>query len=355
MIRGLALTAAMAAALALDAINLPVAAAEPASRPIARAEPSDPVAVPTNTEADRRQADELDMLARARAELPRGDTISATPGSTAPGSTAPGTNQSDASNGDADLPDDPAEAIRAQAIEAEVQRRLLEAEREAELDEVSARIRRSAAARAPAADMPTADIPEATAGSATAGVGVGTGAAEQQGEPPGRADAALPSDGRATLLLVMRPGRSGIRALNPTADPIVCSNDVCWVSRGADRDARMVSRRKALGALNTLGERAGACNGSTGCVFRNIELGGSSAVVQPVDLRVIRHDRRAPVEVRIDRTCTIVDGRLACRMQAAAGDYRIWAVPEPTAQAAGARALMSAVGTRLTTVARDEN
>ncbi len=350
MIRGLALTAAMAAALALDAIGLPVAAAEPASRPIARAEPSNRAAVPTKAESDRRQADELDMLDRARAEFSRRDTVSGTPGSA-----TLGTNQGEASNSDGDLRDDPAEAIRAQAIEAEVQRRLLEAEREAELDEVSARIRRSAAARAPAADLLPADIPEATAGSATTGVGVGTGAAEQYGEPPGLADAALPSDGRATLLLVMRPGRSGIRALNPTADPIVCSNDVCWVSRGADRDARMVSRRKALGALNTLGERAGACNGSTGCVFRNIELGGSSAVVQPVDLRVIRHDRRAPVEVRIDRTCTIVDGRLACRMQAAAGDYRIWAVPEPTAQAAGARALMSAVGARLTTVARDEN
>jgi colicin import membrane protein len=172
---------------------------------------------------------------------------------------------------------------------------------------------------------------------------------------PWMADAPAAVDGRATLLLVMRPGRNGIRALNPTADPILCSNDVCWVSRGPDRDARMVPRRKALGPLNTLGERAGACNGSTGCVFRNVELGGASAVVQPIDLRVIRHDRRAPVEVRIDRSCRIDEGRLDCPNKAASADYRIWAVPEATAQAAGARALMSAVGAPLRTAARDRD
>lgn len=335
MIRGIAMTAAFATALALDAIGLPAAAAEPAAAPSFGAGPLGGVADRRKADDEQRH-DEIDMLERARAEQSR--------------HAAPSAEQPAVGHG-ASQPDDTAEAIRSQAIDVEVRRRLQEAEREVELDEVSARIRQSAANRAPAeAAPPQMDISE-TDGPKRDGRLV-TEAPELESQHSTIGGAPVADVGRTTLLLVMRPGRNGIRALNPTADPIVCVNDICWVSRGPDRDARMVPRRKALGPLNTLGERAGACNGSTGCVFRNVELGGVTAVVQPVDLRVIRHDRRAPMEVRIDRTCRVDHGRLDCELKAASGDYLIWAVPETTAQAAGARALMSAVGARLRTAAR---
>jgi hypothetical protein len=344
MIRGIALPVAAAAALILAAIGSPAVATEPrAPHPLGDGPRGD--AVGEASRVDELRQHELDMLERARAE--RSSRAGPAPEVGTAGSTIGPT-------------DDPGEAIRAQAIQAEVQRRLMEAEREAELDEVSARIRRSAQSRAPAQPEPPlvdmteerAPVVNETPRSEMPAASVADVPADQSG-----AEDRFAEDGRATLLLVMRPGRNGIRALHATADPILCSNDVCWVSRGPDRDARMVSRRQALGPLNTLGDRAGACNGSTGCVFRNVELGGASAVVQPVDLRVIRHDKRARTEVRIDRSCRIDAGRtdagrLDCRGQAATADYRIWAVPEATAQAAGARALMSAVGAQMHTAAR---
>lgn len=294
MTRGFALPALLAAALVLGAIGAAVAAGEAAPR--------------GDAAADARR-DELDMLERARAEQ-----------------------ASRAAAKDVD----PAETIRLQAIDAEVRRRLEEADREAELDTLSARIR-------------------ARAASGPAGLEPAPGAAP--GSPDDRDQTAvqateLVASGRATVLLVMRPGRGGIRTLNPTADPILCVADVCWVSRGPDRDARMIARRKALGLINTLGERAGACNDSTGCVFRNVEITGATSLVQPVDLRLLRHDRREPHEIRIDPSCGVEGGRLSCRGEAVGVDYRMWAVPEDVARQAGAPALLSAVGATQRAAAR---
>ena len=114
----------------------------------------------------------------------------------------------------------------------------------------------------------------------------------------------------------------------------------------------MVSRRKALGPLNTLGDRAGACNDSLGCVFRNIELTGASAVIQPVDLRILKHDRRASIEVRIDTTCRIERPALVCSERQSSDDYRISVIPEAIAQEAGGAMLMAAIGRRTATAQR---
>ena len=113
---------------------------------------------------------------------------------------------------------------------------------------------------------------------------------------------------------------------------------------GPDRDARMVPRRKALGPLNTLGNRAGACNDSVHCVFRNVELAAASTIVQPVDLRILKHDRRAALAARIDETCRIEHRTLTCAEWQSGGDYRLWVVPEAIAQAAGGAGLRSALG-----------
>lgn len=263
---------------------------------------------PITPSAPNHQHDELDMLARARAEIEarRGE--------------ADATSQSDEDAGD---------AIRAQAIEAEVSRRMREAERDAELDQLSASIRRSVVGRE-APKAPTVPFEEA----------VVPNPPDNNSPPPATSAVAQ----RATILLVMQPGRTGIRALNPTADPILCMPDVCWISRGPELDARMLPRRQALGAVNTLSGRAGACNDRVGCVFRNIEISDASAVLQPVDLRLLKHDRREALEVRVDSNCRLVAGRLACSTEQGARDYRMWVVPETMAQQVGASVLQTAVG-----------
>lgn len=263
------------------------------------------------------QNDERDMLARARAELER--------------------NRNGATDDAADSIDAFGDAVRDQALQTEVDRRIREAEREAELDQLTAAIRR----RNPAV-VEVGPIPPQADESANASAPESTHSSSVANSPLTR----------ATVLLEMDPGHTGIRALNPTADPILCMPDVCWISRGPDRDARMVPRRKALGPLNTLGDRAGACNDRLGCVFRNIEVTGASAVIQPVDLRILKHDRRAPLEARIDATCRIEHRTLSCTKPQSGGDYRLLLVPEPIAQEAGGSLLLTAIGQRTTAAQR---
>jgi hypothetical protein len=148
---------------------------------------------------------------------------------------------------------------------------------------------------------------------------------------------------RVTVLIVMNPGDRGIRRTNKTADPVLCLGPDCYVSTGPAADAKHVTRWQALGTFNTLGRRAGACNNSLGCVFRNVELGAVKAMLQPIDLRVMHHDRRETREVRADPTCEAIGLRLSCAAGIKASGYRLWVVPESVARKAGAAALDAAV------------
>jgi colicin import membrane protein len=163
-----------------------------------------------------------------------------------------------------------------------------------------------------------------------------------------RVSPAEPIDPRVTVLLVMDPGTKGIRRFNKTADPVLCHDDVCFVSTGPAAPARALKRRKALGAGNTLGRRAGACRHSLTCVFRGVALTGSAPMIQPVDLKVLVHDRREPRTVSGDASCQVVGGRLSCSRTVVAPGYRAWIVPEAVAERAGARALEAALTRGLT-------
>ena len=166
------------------------------------------------------------------------------------------------------------------------------------------------------------------------------------GAPPPSTEAVVrPSapETRVTVLLLMQPGDRGIRRANKTADPVLCLGPDCYVSKGPDNDAKHVNRWQALGTFNTLGGRAGACNHSLGCVFRNVDLGAVRAMLQPIDLKIMHHDRRETREVRADPTCDMVGPRLTCAAGIKASDYRLWIVPESVARKAGAAALEAAV------------
>lgn len=155
--------------------------------------------------------------------------------------------------------------------------------------------------------------------------------------------------GRATVLLVMVAGNRGIRRWNKTADPMLCIEGSCYISTGAGTPAHRVTRSKGFGPGIALGERAGACRSQLVCVFRDVEIGHATTWMQPIDLRVLRHDRREARRVSIDETCRIAHGKLSCRHAVDAGDYRAWIVPEGIAAQAGEQALKAALDARLAT------
>jgi colicin import membrane protein len=149
---------------------------------------------------------------------------------------------------------------------------------------------------------------------------------------------------RVTVLLVLAPGTYGIRRHGPkVADPILCTAVGCYVSQGADSPARFMPGRKALGFGNTWGQRAGACRQRLGCVFRAVEIGRWPAHLQPVDLHILKHDRRRPHEVAGDSACRASGGRLLCGRGIYAESYAMWIVPERLAEAAGPDVLERAV------------
>lgn len=218
-----------------------------------------------------------------------------------------------------------AEQARLDAERMAVQLNALQAERRAELDRLSQKIRRvqesAGEARARlAAKEPAQEEP--------AGLGV---------SPPAS------SETHVAVLLVMRPGDRGIRRFNKTADPILCTDQICYVSRGPDAEARVMARSKAFGMLNTLGERAGACRSRLTCVFRNVDLKAHSARLQPIDLRLVYHDRREGRQVGADPTCRLEQGRMQCDRGVHASNYTLWTVPESVARSAGPAALQAAL------------
>lgn len=155
--------------------------------------------------------------------------------------------------------------------------------------------------------------------------------------------ARVPADSRVTVLLVMEPGKKGIRRFNKSADPVLCEGALCFVSNGAAEPVRVMTMRKALGPGNTFGKRAGACRNKLACVFRGVTLDGAAPTIQPVDLKVMIHDRREPRAVSGDASCRVIAGRLSCGRTVVAAGYRAWIVPERVADEAGPQALDAAV------------
>lgn len=149
---------------------------------------------------------------------------------------------------------------------------------------------------------------------------------------------------RVTILLEMQPRNRTSRRFERTADPILCFGDRCWISQGADRPSELMERRKAFGTVNTLGRRAGACKRKAGCVFRNVDLGEAEAIVQPIDLNFLRHDRRELTTISADRSCRRTPtAELVCGDLFQSDTYRLWVVPEDIARSVSPDALRQVV------------
>lgn len=233
-----------------------------------------------------------------------------------------------------------AEAERVAAREAEQEKIVLEAEREAEALRLTEKIRKAREAREARREPgiePVTGPSNPPPLSAVQSV---------RSEPAGHE--AVPQIGtRVAVLLMMTAGSKGIRRWNKSADPMLCIDDVCYISAGAEAAAKRLPRSTAFGPGVALGSRAGACNNSLGCVFRDIDLAAQSAQLQPIDLRVVRHDRREQSEVRPDETCAVSGGKLECRAGVSSSTWRAWIVPEAVAARAGSAVLEAAVSAGL--------
>jgi hypothetical protein len=268
-----------------------------------------------------------------------------------------------------------AEVARASADEA-ARLALMRAEENRQLIKRLARVREVREARLAAQSQPPASAqaanerlaqevpadtarlaePESQVGVATRALGGQTEAQPPRvvasADPPGERPASEPlagrpgfrgePDWRVTVLMIMTPGTYGIRRGASIADPVLCTNDGCYVSIGAGSAAIFMPRRKALGVGNTLGRRAGACRQSLSCVFRDVAL-EYPAVLQPVDLHILKHDRRRPQRILADSDCRLAAGRLTCSRGVYAEDYVLWIVPERLANTAGPETLERAL------------
>lgn len=148
---------------------------------------------------------------------------------------------------------------------------------------------------------------------------------------------------RVAILIAMLPGNKGIRRHNKTADPVLCLNDGCYLSEGPEYPARFLPTRRVLGFGGTFGERAAACRNHLGCVFRGIAVLEFPLILQPIDMHVLKHDRRRIQAIETDSACSAEGGRLVCARGIYAENYAMWVVPESLAQAIGPEALQRAV------------
>ena len=163
-------------------------------------------------------------------------------------------------------------------------------------------------------------------------------------EPP---QSIIENDRRVTILLIMDVGNKGIRRWSKTADPMLCIRDKCYLSQGRSKPARELLRGKAFGPSVAFGIRGLSCRSHPACIFREVNLHGRTASLQPVDLKILHHDRRETRLIEADRSCTMVAGRLSCDKLFGAGSWRAWVVPEAVAEWAGPQKLQAALNSGL--------
>ncbi len=231
--------------------------------------------------------------------------------------------------------------------------RVLEARREAELKRLSEKLKRAADARGPKpADIITqpewaTEVVAAPAESLDTKQRSALGAQPLTGSVSTSPDFGL--KGRATILMVL--AASDGRPLNSerAADPILCLQDGCYVSNGPQAQASYHSFGQSLSLPGRIGRGAGTCNHARTCVFRDVDLGAATTLVQPIDLKLVRHDRREQREVSIDQTCKLIEGRLSCSRPVRTATYTLWIVPEHVAREIGSDKLAEAVSDGLTT------
>ncbi len=164
----------------------------------------------------------------------------------------------------------------------------------------------------------------------------------QAKEPPPLASAPNAANGaRATVLLVLdSDDNAGAARLKP--DPIICFEQQCWLSNGLEAPAKPMPRSEAVALKSTDSATSDSCSGKSGCAFRDIAL-SPNAQIQVVEVGESRGVADGAYTVAADKTCRKHDDDLVCNNALVTHAFRLWVVPEATAQAIGPSGLEDAV------------
>lgn len=148
------------------------------------------------------------------------------------------------------------------------------------------------------------------------------------------------SEPRVTVLLVLDPDDTDQAHVKP--DPIICFDQQCWISNGLDAPAKPMSRSQAVALKTTETTTGDSCNGKSACAFRNVAFHPDSQI-QVVEVGESRGVADGAYTVAADTSCRKLDGDLTCDNALVTHAFRMWVVPETTAQAVGPSTLEDAV------------
>ncbi|WP_246317165.1 hypothetical protein [Hyphomicrobium methylovorum] len=148
---------------------------------------------------------------------------------------------------------------------------------------------------------------------------------------------------RATVLVVLDDlgGNPGVRP-----DPILCFDQQCWISNGLEAPAKPMPRSNALALKTTATPMGDSCSGKSACAFRNIPI-APDAPVELVEVGESRGVGKGGYTIAADTTCRKDGDDLVCNNPLVTHEFRMWIVPEKTAQAAGPALLESAIADSL--------
>jgi hypothetical protein len=159
--------------------------------------------------------------------------------------------------------------------------------------------------------------------------------------PSAQTDPVVPPTGpRVTVLLVLDPEDTDQAHVKP--DPIICFDQQCWISNGLDAPAKPMPRSQAVALKTTETTTGDSCSGKSACAFRNVAFHPDSQI-QVVEVGESRGVTGDAYTVAADTTCRKLDGDLTCDNALVTHAFRMWIVPETTAQAVGPSTLEDAV------------
>ncbi|ADJ22212.1 hypothetical protein Hden_0390 [Hyphomicrobium denitrificans ATCC 51888] len=147
-------------------------------------------------------------------------------------------------------------------------------------------------------------------------------------------------DTRATVLIVLDPDDT--EQAHVKSDPIICFDQQCWISNGLDSPAKPMPRSEAVALKTTETPTGDSCSGKSACAFRNVAFQPETQI-QVVEVGESRGVSDGAYTVAADSTCRKLNGDLTCDNALVTHAFRMWVVPEMTAQQVGASALEDAV------------
>ena len=151
---------------------------------------------------------------------------------------------------------------------------------------------------------------------------------------------APPTGPRVTVLLVLDLEDTDQAHVKP--DPIICFDQQCWISNGLDAPAKPMPRSQAVALRTTETTTGDSCSGKSACAFRNVAFHPDSQI-QVVEVGESRGVTGDAYTVAADTTCRKRDSNLTCDNALVTHAFRMWVVPETTAQAVGPSTLEDAV------------